>query len=841
MSFEDTISELVDAAGPALGSTEVNLSSGCFSSTPPINPINQLILSVFGDNYFPPYSTQFQPEKKEELTNEKLLQMQLPGGGKIRPIATPLHNSIADYITPITGILGNIFNFFGPIFIILDVIRGLVDVLCSFFSPVPAIVTIVDLFVTILPPAIALYPPLSSILLALNTVKLILSIVAALVAHIAPIIEKLVTNALSIPVLLAQGNLAAIEGVTAKICTLITHLENEVGSLGPIKFIIELLTLFINLGAKFFCVKGFNLPGNVQDSPCCTDETCPPVIVNPPAGRAVVIRDQNRFSLLDLVNFGYEAVFPITSVISDLIEVIVNTLIGGLEDGLNTLTNAVEPAITGLGEGISSVVTAVNNTIGGILDLLNSATFFAFSDQIEQFQEDNSIQFSAEAFSASLLNIDLPEVDIPAPRNLGEAIEALPLLVEALAVFGFSPETITDILDSVVFVQPQMEIRMLTTGGNNVVSQPNVNGNLSEVGVGHIYNVIELQTLQNFIVEPEKIPASQVEDDPASLRCRMQKLDALGNPVGDPVIAPVAIPPKNILGQYIVTGDPLSNVPFLGSDIYPGDQLVLRADDFEVGDNITFSIEPDYIALLSLNLIGFGCHPDISSAASGLVALINADTDAAVITGGDPNITGFDPLRDKIGTDFPPPPLDDLQDCLALQAADPTINQTDCFADIIGDYIQDLTDFYDATLCVGVSRIQSPFEANKNFAVADGKDSITITLGVRDAGGNNLLLGIIPTSTARVEWTTTNGTFGPTIFDDETGTYSVTLTSEDVGSAEVFASFIVNDNVCMRPGLFDGFVVTDNILNLEFIREQGKFPRRRRRNQYVQSRGGRRR
>lgn len=865
MALEDTINELVDAAGPALGEDDGSGSGGgCFSAVPPINPINQLILSVFGENYFPPYSTEFQPEKKEKLTNEKLLQMQTPGGGKIRPVATPIHNSIADYITPISGLLGGIFNFFAPLFIVLDVIRGLVDIICSFFDPVPMTATIVELFVTILPPAIALYPPLSSVLLALNTVKLILSIVAALISHLTPIIEKMVLNALSIPELLLEGNLGAIEGVTAKICTLITHLENEVGALAPIKFVIELMITFLNLGAKFFCVKGLSFGSEGEDSPCCTKETCPPVLINPPAGRALVVRDQDRFSMLDLINIGYETSYLITSVITDFVQLIIDTFISSIQDVYNSTVGELEPIIGQIGSTIESLMEPVNESIDASNEAIKAANALIPGTKNDAPLLDK-VNFTAESFSAALLNFEIPGVEIPNPRNLTEALEALPLFAEALSLLGLVPADIAAIFDSIVFVQPQSEIKFLMDGGNNVVSLPNENGLLSEVGVGHNYSVEELLDLQKYIVDPEKIPASQVEDDPATLRLRMTKVS--GSPeetvtklgttgiktvgVGGVVTAPVTVPPKNFIGQYIVSDDPLSAIPFFGSDTYPGDQLVLNTDKFSEGDIIEFELEPDFYTLERLNLVSIGCNPDIQSAAQGFVALINADTDAAAATGGSGSdapgagaaegFTGFDPLADKIGRDFPQPPLDSLQECLALQASDPSINRTECFTDILGNYIQDLTDFYDAVLCVGTSRIQSPFNVSKNYALADGKDTVTVTLGVRDAGGNNLLLGAIPTSTFRVEWTTTKGTFGPTIFDDETGEFRVTLTSDEVGTAEIFAYFIVNDKVCMRPGNFDGFVVTDRILEVDFIPEKGSYPRRRPQRTYVQSRGGRRR
>jgi len=108
-------------------------------------------------------------------------------------------------------------------------------------------------------------------------------------------------------------------------------------------------------------------------------------------------------------------------------------------------------------------------------------------------------------------------------------------------------------------------------------------------------------------------------------------------------------------------------------------------------------------------------------------------------------------------------------------------------------------------------------------------------------GGNNLLLGKLPTSTATAQFFTTRGTVGPVLFDDNTGRFVATIVSSEPGTAEITASFLINDQVCMSPGNFDGFVVTDKIIDIEFIPEGGTFPRRRRERVYRQAAGGRRR
>jgi hypothetical protein len=263
----------------------------CFPPTP-VNPLNELLLGAFGNNFFPPYSAGFQPINRAALTDEKTLQNVWPGGGKTKPPGDPKHAHLSEVLTPVTNTIGAVFTFFGPLFIILDLIRAIIDVLCALFNPEPVIASIVEMFITVVPPAIALYPPLSSILLALNIAKLITAIVVSLTSAIIPIIDLLVENALSITSLLNDGNIGAIESVTSKICVLLETFANELGAFAPIGFIIEILDIFMNLGARFFCA---------SDAACCNSEVCPEIILDPPSGTGTIIEVRSQVTLGDLL------------------------------------------------------------------------------------------------------------------------------------------------------------------------------------------------------------------------------------------------------------------------------------------------------------------------------------------------------------------------------------------------------------------------------------------------------------------------------------------------------------------------------------------------------------
>lgn len=813
MSFEDILSQLAPAAAAAAPI----LPPGAFSPTAELNPINLLILAVFGENFYPPYTTQFQPEDKGKLATEALLQLAFPGGGKIRPTGDSNHTGIPDLITPITGIMSSIFSFFGPLFLILDVIRAIIDVICSLFNPVPLIATVVDLFLTVLPPLIALFPPFATILLVLNTIKVIIAITVSIIAYLIPIIEQIVDNANKISAALESGNFLAAEGIQAKISALLQYLLNVLNGFVPIQFIIDIVTYFMSLSSSFVCVK--------PDSPCCTAENCPPVIINPPAGTAVVMKDQNRFSLLDLLDLALAIITVPLGWISELIEKIYNFIVEPLEDILNASLNI----IAGIIEGIAGFFNNVVSAVASLFDLE---------------APDLTVDFETA-------NLQLPPADFNLPTKFSDFIDA--------GFLGDVGQSFAEFLDSVVLIRPETEIKFRMTGRNKVISQENRNGLLSEFGVGHVYTLNQLKELQKYIVDPKTISEGQDVKDPHTLKVKLRRLSD-----NKEVTATVIVPPKDLLGRFIVTNADGSTFT---AEEFPANRLIMETDAFNDNDIVSFSVIPNEETLLKLNLIGLGCHSDVASASSGLTSYINADARAiaaarpdgaaAAIGGAQAPFSGFSALKDKIGRDFPLPPLNALLEAYNKQASDPSKNNSKLFTDILGDYLQQATDFYDSLLCVGSSGIQAKFTISKNYIIADGQDFATLSFGIRDIGGNNLLLGLVATSSAKAVFITTKGKIGPVIYNNELSEYQATFTSDSEGPAEITAEFLINGKVCTTPLNFDGFTTSGKVLKVEFLpkfgpssvdgaggagaNNAGTTPRRRQDRQYVQSKGGRRR
>jgi hypothetical protein len=345
-----------------------------------------------------------------------------------------------------------------------------------------------------------------------------------------------------------------------------------------------------------------------------------------------------------------------------------------------------------------------------------------------------------------------------------------------------------------VFVEPETRLNLLT-----------------QIQDGEEVDV-DVSELNNFIVEPDKIPGAQSEEDPATVKVSVGLIGGTRSVVR-------AI--RSTTGTITIRSNlfAIPNIP------------------------VEYEVLPDTTNLLKLSLIGLGCEDDVAAAAGGLQDLF----DGATQLGRDvvnPGTGPLDPLVDKVGN-FPPIPTGPYNACLAAQQANPSVSQANCIFDISNGYLDDVKDFTLDLLCVGADRVQSEFEANKLFATANNVDGVTISLIVKDANGVNLLENFLPNATTPedfgVQFSSTLGDLGPVIFDAVTAQFRATLTSGKVGTALVTAAFLVKGQTCMIPGQSDGFSITDKVLEIGFRPLGGEFPRRRRVPTHIQSAGGRRR
>jgi hypothetical protein len=271
----------------------------------PINPFNAAIMAAFGENFHPPFNAGFQPADKKSKSNEKLLQISFPGGGKLMPTGEP-YRSINELLTTIMGPISSVMSGFAPIFIILDLIRGILDIICALFNPVPLIESTVELFLNIVPPVIALLPPIAVILLLIDVIKLVIAVIMSMFSSMIPIIEEIVECGIKIPTDITSGNFAAVDGCSQRICQLLQLFLNEIGALTPLTLILEMIDLFMGLSAKFFCA---------AEADCCNPTSCPPILKDPPAGSGTIISSQNGISFEPVDGFTI-TIIPEATVLS---------------------------------------------------------------------------------------------------------------------------------------------------------------------------------------------------------------------------------------------------------------------------------------------------------------------------------------------------------------------------------------------------------------------------------------------------------------------------------------------------------------------------------------------
>ncbi len=562
----------------------------CFPATT-LNPFNQGIVDVFGANFFPPFNIGGQPADKETRVNEKLLNFPLPGGSQHVPDAN-IFNEISKTIGPVIQTVATVMAGIMPIFIVIEVIRGIIEIICSLFNPTAMVAAIVNFFQNILPKLFSLLPPAAGILLLLAIIQTLVAVLVAMLSAIIPIIEQINECGIDIPIKINEGDFASADGCVDKICQLLQYLLNEIGALAPLTSILNLIDVIMNMVSGGFCATG---------SDCCT---CDDVLANPPSGQGIVSQKTDATLL-------------------------------------------------------SKATTKISTTLGAELD------------QLSQYVGENNGTYYIS------LRID-----------------------------------------------------------------------------GTLYGVAS---------------------------CKYG-------------------------------------------------EIVIYSDDFEVNDIVNFEIVPNEEELMINGKITAGCMSDIVAA-------------KAAAENQRKNDSQVDDSLAKVLPSFPK--FDSLKsDLLTIHTAlseDPTLDLTADANRVITDYILDVTDFYSQLVCIGASRTGSEISSSSAHGLADGSSPVELSLKIANREGANLLAGQIPNTNFKVEFITTLGTVTPAYFDPRDSLFKASLVTNNAGTANVTAVFLVNNRECMRPAIFDGTQFIERTLSIEFIEPAGRYPRRRREREYTQSAGGRRR
>jgi hypothetical protein len=252
----------------------------------------ETLVAIAGSNFVPPYDSSAQPSIVSDLNNEPLLQFDLPAGMSARPYADSMATHIGNAINSLMVILAPIMSAFGMMMPIIQVIIGIMEVLCALMNPFAVARAIKRLLRTYLPRLLALFPPLAGVIILLNILKMVLAIVLFIMTVVIPTIQLVIANAKLLATLVhtkagTPPDTAKAQHAAAKrkIDALIVELLNQMGVFKAFLPLFDLIMSILGMKLKFPC-KG-SKDGSSGD--CCSEDVCPPILTNPPSGRAVLI------------------------------------------------------------------------------------------------------------------------------------------------------------------------------------------------------------------------------------------------------------------------------------------------------------------------------------------------------------------------------------------------------------------------------------------------------------------------------------------------------------------------------------------------------------------------
>ena len=263
------------------------------------------ILNAAGSNFNAPYDATAQPSDGVSRNNDSLLQFQCPGGSTLQGYCEPSQSeSMGSAISSMLSVVAPMISAYGLILPILGVIRGIIEIQCALINPTAVIKAIIRLFTKWIPAFLSLFPPLAGLIIILSIIKTIIAIVLFILTVVYPTIELILFNIdLLKKAFGADGNQQQKDAGREKLTAIIIELLNQIGVLGILKPLLEIIFLILNMQSGFPCSGGdsegdrpdftnidtSSFDGSLSDSSCCTDDVCPPVFHDLPSGRALVV------------------------------------------------------------------------------------------------------------------------------------------------------------------------------------------------------------------------------------------------------------------------------------------------------------------------------------------------------------------------------------------------------------------------------------------------------------------------------------------------------------------------------------------------------------------------
>jgi hypothetical protein len=256
----------------------------------------ETIIAVAGQNFLPPYISSLQPFSVNGLNVEQLLHFQAPAGMLLKPLAGAMAHSIEPAINSLMKQLGPLMSAYGFLMPLIQVIVGIIEVICALMNPFSVRRAVRRLMRKYLPQLIAMFPPLAGVVIIISIIKMILAIVFFILTVVWPMIKLILHNANivneAVQALADKGashvgsdTQAKIDAGKEKLAAILVELANQLSVFQAFLPLLEMITAILSIALKIPCKKRDGDEGG----DCCSDDVCPPILVNPPKGTGVLV------------------------------------------------------------------------------------------------------------------------------------------------------------------------------------------------------------------------------------------------------------------------------------------------------------------------------------------------------------------------------------------------------------------------------------------------------------------------------------------------------------------------------------------------------------------------
>lgn len=268
--------------------------SDCFIN-PSASNNNQIIkafLDAFGENFAPNFSPILPPPSASAVSQEPTTQFQGPANIKFSPIPSYNYNgNMLDGIAPYLNAIAGVLNLFGPLFLVVDVINGIIDIICA-LGNIPALIKAVTKFFSeTIPALLTLFPVYALAPLLISVAKGIIAFTGGALVTILPIIDQIVLAAQQLSQATADGDINVMDALGEKICDLSKQLQSSSEIFKVLGFIFELISIFETLSKGFPC-----------QTDCCDEDNCPAILNDPAIGKCSIIENTNSI-VIPVIDF----------------------------------------------------------------------------------------------------------------------------------------------------------------------------------------------------------------------------------------------------------------------------------------------------------------------------------------------------------------------------------------------------------------------------------------------------------------------------------------------------------------------------------------------------------